>query len=278
MRIVGADGEELDEASPSQSRASDKWHRGKHADVDDVAPAVRIEDDLAVEECGSEDEVQPLHAPWTKLAARRRMVARSQQCVVCMEEREHTFVPIHTEGSGDAVQSHRFCCDCWLDFMDHCLRQPPQVARSGVLGRSCTPAPLTCPVCRSNVVAPDVWGVEYDLPETWLRPARASSSHKLGLASLPVADEVESAGRESMVWVDTRCFPHSGGVASSALETDAPISESGYDCRPSSGASAPLCRRVWNSAVQQGAHCLRGVMRVACSAVSVDMLTDGECA
>jgi len=121
-----------------------------------------VERDLLVQEYDSDDEAaRPGSLPvrWApgSTAGRRLMQQRARQCVVCMEEKEHTFVPPHREDSGQLVDGHRFCTDCWQEFLQHSLQRV----------RSAAPPPLTCPLCRCAVDVPDVWGVEFELPAAW---------------------------------------------------------------------------------------------------------------
>lgn len=121
-----------------------------------------VERDLQLEEYKSEDEeewkdiVAGLPPPWAPGSAvgRKLMKARARQCVICLTEKEHTLVPPHQQKL-QRVEGHRFCTDCWADFLQHTLNQQ---------GGLVTPA---CPVCRGAIDVPDVWCVDFELPESW---------------------------------------------------------------------------------------------------------------
>lgn len=121
-----------------------------------MAPSL-LDDDLVLGDCDSDDEVDCPASSSGRTTARRLMQARAQQCIVCMEEKEHTFVPPH-QTTTCQVEGHRFCSDCWIDFLDHGLL---------VLRRGVSPAPLSCPICRSCIHVPDVWTVDVELPTVW---------------------------------------------------------------------------------------------------------------
>mmetsp|Transcript_22194 Transcript_22194/g.51855 ORF Transcript_22194/g.51855 Transcript_22194/m.51855 type:complete len:313 (+) Transcript_22194:59-997(+) len=142
-----------------------------------------VESDLVLEETGDEPlcrELPPSCAPGST-RGRRLMMARARQCVVCMEEKEHTLVPPHREEVGQHTDSHRFCTDCWQEFLQHGLHR----------SRSALPPPLSCPLCRGAIDVPDVWGVVMDLPDTWMQ---ASSSNAPSEAS-PAAVSTSIWGR-----------------------------------------------------------------------------------
>lgn len=119
--------------------------------------------------------------------ARRRMANCAQKCVICLTDKEHTLVPVHlhadseindassststssvtppgsaTDGEfgvfrGSAepqhharVQTHRFCTDCWADFLRHNEETHAKSARSRARH-------LACPVCRGDILVPDCW-------------------------------------------------------------------------------------------------------------------------
>jgi len=147
-----------------------------------------VERDLIMRDIDSSDEAefrsglqQPMPAP---TAARRLMKARAQQCVVCMDEKEHTFVPPHRgEVDGQDVAGHRFCTDCWAEFLAHSLRQHQQQQKRK------TPPQLTCPLCRCVIGVPDVWAVDQELPAAWRLPKPPVEERRAqGLSALcPVA-------------------------------------------------------------------------------------------
>merc|ERR1711981_1352546 len=91
------------------------------------------------------------------------MEARSQQCIICLSNKEHTLVPPHLlycTSSEDGpplkpeqVAAHRFCTDCWADFLHH------QLAENTGAGASL----LNCPVCRVPIDVPDLWRVSFEI-------------------------------------------------------------------------------------------------------------------
>jgi len=116
------------------------------------------------------------------------MQRRAQQCVVCLVEKEHTLVPPHHGVAADGSEAcrlgvsrtspcfdgHRFCTDCWTEFLlRHGSEQPPK-------GRHGSPRSkrLLCPVCRGAIGVPDVWRLRLDLPATFgaLSPKASRSS------------------------------------------------------------------------------------------------------
>ncbi|CAJ1396801.1 unnamed protein product [Effrenium voratum] len=199
-----------------------------------TAPAL-LDDDLVVGDCDSDDEVPcPPSSSSGRSTARRLMQARAQQCIVCMEEKEHTFVPPHVESNHSHTDGHRFCSDCWIDFLDHGLL---------VLRRGVSPAPLSCPICRSCIHVPDVWTVDVELPSVWThaKPVEPEvQCHEVQVLS-PTSDGERSAAELS--WVS----------ADSARSSD--------DCAPEGRHMLPpLCRRVWAAAVRSGAQYLRNVL------------------
>jgi len=149
-------------AAQAGARLPQRAARQQLAGEDAERPVV--ERDLLVQDCDSDDEVAcptSLPARWApgSTAGRRLMQQRVRQCVVCMEEKEHTLVPPHREDSGRPVDGHRFCTDCWQEFLQHSLE----------CARSADPPPLACPLCRCAVDVPDVWGVQLELPTSWLQ-------------------------------------------------------------------------------------------------------------
>eukprot|EP00931_Biecheleriopsis_adriatica_P019212 TRINITY_DN13171_c0_g1_i1.p1 TRINITY_DN13171_c0_g1~~TRINITY_DN13171_c0_g1_i1.p1 ORF type:complete len:283 (+),score=54.07 TRINITY_DN13171_c0_g1_i1:56-850(+) len=192
----------------------------------------RLEDDLVLQDCDSDDEVlysSCASSSMGRFTARRLMQARAQSCMVCMEEKEHTFVPEHLSDNVHHVQGHRFCSDCWVDFLDHSL----SATRKGVV-----PA-LTCPLCRSDISVPDFWTVDVELPASWVPKARREIKVSSEVAVL--TSTAGMAASEQHSWVDDI-----GSVASSQI----PAAD---DCTPVNGrGTAPVCRRVWDSAVRQG--------------------------
>lgn len=102
------------------------------------------------------------------------MTARAKQCVICMEDREHTLVPPHKGcDEGANLEGHRVCTDCWEELLKHELDRHWDWLHS----RQGPPPALTCPVCRAGVMVPDAWDVELDLPEEWVQ---RSAPHPAG--------------------------------------------------------------------------------------------------
>jgi len=108
------------------------------------------------------------------------MTARAKQCVICMEDKEHTLVPPHkgcVEGMN--LEGHRVCTDCWEELLRHELGRHWDWLHY----RQGAPPALTCPVCRAGVMVPDAWDVELDLPEEWVQ---RSAPHPAGC--FPLSD------------------------------------------------------------------------------------------
>lgn len=211
----------------------------KDQDVDWLAELL-LDDDLVLEDF--EDEVcNSSSSTFGRLTARRLMQARAQHCIVCMEEKEHTFVPQHAGNNGQSVEGHRFCSDCWMDFLDHSLMHLPASKEATAI------ADLSCPLCRSRIYVPDMWGVDTDLPPSWIEHAAPVA------AVLGSVAEAEDSTRipESPAWVDESCF-----AQSDSLE----------NCEE---ACLPLCRRVVTAAVQQSVQCLREVIGTASAATAM---------
>jgi len=110
-------------------------------------------------------------------APKRLMEARSRQCIICFTEKQHTFVPPHCHDQHGSpahsaqVESHRFCTDCWAQFLRHQLRG------SGGAG-------LSCPLCRCPIDIPDMWKVVFDLPQPRSRLYPEQAEEDVPLASI----------------------------------------------------------------------------------------------
>lgn len=208
---------------------------------------VTVEDDLVVCEFDFHEELisSSVTSSIGTKAARRLMQGRAQQCVVCMEEKEHTFVPPHETGEGQQVHGHRFCSECWIDFLEHSLRHQP----SGKARGSSAPPPLSCPVCRGIVTVPDVWGVGFELPRSWLHASRV---HEIDseIATLTDAPGV----LVPLTWVDA-----------------AVVYASDVDVADEDALEESVCRRVCNTVVYSTANCFRGVVEHASQAAMMDM-------
>jgi len=196
-----------------------------------------LDDDLVLEDFDFEPEVcSSSSSLFGRFTARRLMQARAQHCVVCMEEKEHTFVPEHAGSGGQHVEGHRFCSDCWMDFLDHSLTHLPAKDIS-------TAAPLNCPLCRSRIYVPDVWAVDIELPPSWTAHVDAPVAVLGSVAE--TEDSTRTVALETPGWVDESCF-----------------AERCEDERP-------LCRRVLASAVQQSVRCLHDVIGTASAATAI---------
>mmetsp|Transcript_36941 Transcript_36941/g.97325 ORF Transcript_36941/g.97325 Transcript_36941/m.97325 type:complete len:229 (-) Transcript_36941:266-952(-) len=208
-----------------------------------------------------------------------------------MEEKEHTFVPPHTDDAGTHITGHRFCSDCWVEFLIHGLRR-----------QSAVHAPLACPVCRGDIATPDVWGACFDLPPAWLPtdPAarkaavllpsvagdrcergRRSSSSVFASAAERWADDATSSDDDSLTTRPlampsaNRGTSSSSSSASSSMHSAYAGSVAADECTPREGGeedmeggeatpvAAPPCRRAWDAVVTPGLHCLSGVLRAA---------------
>lgn len=186
---------------------------------DDALDAASLEKDLFLEECSGEEEGVP---HWSagqagRMTGRRLMQARAQECVVCLIEKEHTFVPPHLCSSirgaarhGDQdharwrqqIQSHRFCTECWAEYLQHEASQQ-QEQRSAV-----RPRELRCPLCREAIAVPEVWRLHLGLST---RPARP-------LARRRPVDVCPSARSGS--W--GQCWGEAGAVSSRATASTMP--------------------------------------------------------
>jgi len=200
----------------------------------------RVELDLILQDCSGFDcdfdFTATSSSSMGRMTARRLMQSKAKQCVVCMEDKEHTFVPTHQSDAGGHVEGHRFCTDCWVVFLEHSLAQ-----RATSLG-----AALCCPVCRSQISVPDVYTVDVDMPVGWIKDGQDSKQHPAEARVLPSIADLDDI--RPLSWVDS-------SEASQELG----------DCSPPADdmEGRPLCRRVWNSAVQRGYECLRGVLTAA---------------
>lgn len=156
-----------------------------------------VEQDLSIEDCMA-DGAEALPAVFVpgRRSSRRMMEARAQQCVVCLAEKEHTLVPPHrcdSDSDGEAspqdlpyrassvaavearaarraarrrqVEGHRFCTDCWAEFLRHGVVHRPKTQGAA------EPRRLACPVCRGAICVPDVWGVRLGLSPRRAAPA-----------------------------------------------------------------------------------------------------------
>lgn len=135
----------------------------------DIPDQPIIEDDLCLQEYGSDDEAPHCASArvWApgSLAGRKLMEARSKQCIICLSDKEHTIVPPHRHENGNAsVEGHRVCTECWANFLYHGLRQQGRDGRG--------PPPLACPLCRCTIDVPDSWIKDVELPLTWRFPRK----------------------------------------------------------------------------------------------------------
>lgn len=185
-----------------------------------------VEGDLAVQDFDSSDEVELhsglLHALPAPTAARRLMQARAQQCVVCMEEKEHTFVPPHCEepeAVDQHVAGHRFCTECWVEFLYHALRQQRQRGKA---------EQLACPCCRRAINAPDVWVQRFELPTAWRPPSPLSEEKQSRSSDLFPAHPTQGV-MQPYTWAEApsstgslggSSIPSSPGTACDGVDSD----------------------------------------------------------
>ncbi|CAK0881015.1 unnamed protein product, partial [Prorocentrum cordatum] len=219
--------------------------REKEDEVDPI-----VEEDLSLEDFDDEQEVSlrdlsaVLPDPWAPGSAKGRqlMTARAKQCVICMEDKEHTLVPPHKGcGEGMNFEGHRVCTGCWEDLLRHELDR-----HWGHQG----PLPgLTCPVCRGGVLVPDAWGVELDLPEEWIQRSRP---HLAGCG--PLGDALVAQPGPSQKWA---CAAAGAGALGGA-------ERGASDAAPAAAASAAVaglagrCAAWWRRWLCCGAHASSG--------------------
>lgn len=193
-------------------------------------------------------------------------------------------MPPHITDAGTHITGHRFCSDCWVEFLVHGLRR-----------RSAIHAPLACPVCRANIAAPDVWSACFDLPPAWA--LAAPTAHKAAVLLPSVVGDRQGRGHGSSPRFATAIDRWAADATSSdddALTAPAPAmhatsqsassssacrangsSAASDECTPRRGSeedteggsntpvAAPLCRRAWDAGVGPGLRCLSGVLRAA---------------
>lgn len=195
----------------------------------EAAAAPVVENDMIVLDYDSETEVELTSLPvqWApgSTEGRRLMQSRAQQCVVCMEEKEHTFVPPHREEPGHHVDSHRFCTDCWQEFLQHGLQR----------ARTTLPPPLTCPLCRVAIEVPDVWGVNIDLPVTWTEACAVESGSPEASPAAVAASGLwgRLSAEPSSFWADA-----APGATSDAASPGPSVFEE--ECSPMAEAGGPV--------------------------------------
>jgi len=153
-----------------------------------------VEPDLAVQDY--EDEGCAAPSAWQAQSAPYRLERRPeslQHCMICLQEKPHTLVPPHRSAKEEAtparrwwcyfkcpwrrdrveertpflkpnVDSHRFCTECWAEYLAHVpAGEVYEFAESK----------LACPICRETIDVPDVWAVKLGVPEA-LRVLRSS--------------------------------------------------------------------------------------------------------
>lgn len=200
---------------------------------EDGSPLIAVEGDLCVLNCDTDDETSMASSwePPRPRSAKEFMKARAQQCVVCMEEKEHTFVPPHKEAmEGSHVASHRFCTDCWPQFLMHSLSQHRQAQRQR---RQATVPALACPMCRCEICVPDAWTLGLELPPSWKAPAVAAGAQAAaGGAGLLAA--TASGPEDVCTWAEAA--PGAFGSRSSTPSGPAPSLPSGDDAECLEGA------------------------------------------
>lgn len=155
-----------------------------------------LEDDLTLDDYGSDDEAREWQAavasqftplPPNSAVSRRRMEARAQQCVVCFMEKAHTLVPPHAN-TVPQTSSHRFCTDCWAEYLLHCLKM------------GLAPG---CPVCRGPIDVPDAWYVALDLPDHWCRQGLVEGQGKTDSSAVGLSWCRSSPSSPPVFWADS---------------------------------------------------------------------------
>eukprot|EP00928_Gymnodinium_smaydae_P046302 TRINITY_DN30844_c0_g2_i1.p1 TRINITY_DN30844_c0_g2~~TRINITY_DN30844_c0_g2_i1.p1 ORF type:complete len:460 (+),score=91.99 TRINITY_DN30844_c0_g2_i1:80-1381(+) len=196
---------------------------------------------------GTPDAMPSVPRPST---ARRLMEARSRQCVVCLCEKEHTLVPLHDEDLDSAqVQDHRFCTDCWAEFLQHGVRQqrpPDGGSGAGSVRVDVDRLRLRCPVCRAGIGIPDVWCVRLDLDQATsaslaFRAFQERPSASARAAGARLTAGASSAARPSAFWAEKRSAQRppasSCGGATGASAVEEGHSAAASSCvRPTRGA------------------------------------------
>lgn len=195
-------------------------------------------------------------------AGRRLMEARSRRCVICLAEKEHTLVPPHRNvgalaaaekpaapgrrllwgsASGSAastaatapqpgsqrVEDHRFCTDCWQNYLQHLMRQGS--------GTPAGPRELLCPVCRVPIDVPDVYTVRMELPDAWQSQCEPPPSAPLPLPAVSLQQAPHGRGYcwwrstpESALWAWRRvgaCLATSGSARDVSVGLSDPLGE-----------------------------------------------------
>lgn len=137
------------------------------APSDDGPPIV--ETDLALQDVSSDEEFYKRSKAWFNLLPLRKnfFLEAKRPCVICLTEKEHTLVPPHAPPRNapnvpsEAVEDHRFCTDCWEDFLRH---------------RTSTTSSMTCPVCHGEIIIPEVWTQRLQLPQRWSQEEAPASA------------------------------------------------------------------------------------------------------
>lgn len=172
-----------------------------------------VEDDLNLEDFCSGDEGHDavlqvdVFLPGSR-RPRQLMEARSKQCVICLADKEHTFVPTHRDLPSQQVEGHRICTDCWANFLYHGLRQRSSNGRG--------PPPLACPLCRGTIDVPDAWATFMELPPSW--QDKAAGNEPIPCLSLCTP----RASMDRQVWWQR---PGSSSADSDASEGESTINE-----------------------------------------------------
>ena len=138
-----------------------------------------VETDLAVQDFSSDEEFYKKSKAWFNFNFGRKnfFLEAKRPCVICLSEKEHTLVPPHAARNAPSseLEDHRFCTDCWEDFLQH--------ARS-------SQASMICPVCRGEILIPEVWTQRLQLPRRWSQEeAPASAALPLPVVSVPHYEE-----------------------------------------------------------------------------------------
>mmetsp|Transcript_79765 Transcript_79765/g.207320 ORF Transcript_79765/g.207320 Transcript_79765/m.207320 type:complete len:398 (+) Transcript_79765:94-1287(+) len=204
-------------------------------DDDEVPPQHLIERDMTLDDCSSSDDedmasvcddfvhgtvsVEEAEVPRRPGDGRRMMQLRAQQCVVCLAEKEHTLVPPHhgVDVDGSEIEAchlwgHRFCTDCWPEFLlRHRDEQQQRISRGSRKSQ-----PLQCPVCRRGIGVPDAWRVHLDIPVV-----TGSSSPKASRTSAAAARCHTRRGRPRHTSA-SQCHSGAPAFATSAFSAPTP--------------------------------------------------------
>mmetsp|Transcript_52927 Transcript_52927/g.134470 ORF Transcript_52927/g.134470 Transcript_52927/m.134470 type:complete len:190 (-) Transcript_52927:391-960(-) len=174
-----------------------------------------------------------------------------------MEEKEHTLVPAHSSEDGPQhVDGHRFCSDCWAEYLYHSKQQyfAQRATKKSM--------PLTCPLCRSAITVPDAWAAREELPSLW-KGSEASSER---LQTMQMSSIFSSTDSSMGSWAEV-CSQ--GSARTSPTEAERCIRMQHFQDDDDSGDNdstmeddrppVPGCRRAWTAALS----CFRAALKTA---------------